>query len=150
MSTATVDFGVLLNIGFGVFKTALHAHLAHKGFEDIGSSFGYVFRLLDRAPGKLSTVAIALGITPQGALKVVNDMVAKGYVERHEDAADGRSKLLSLTPRARAAMSVAAKFHRRFEADLAARIGAEAAHAARLALEDIVAHYPNDGRLRAG
>ena len=110
-----VDFGILLNIGFGVFKAGLHRHLAAAGFADIGSSFGYVFRLLEGAPLNLKTVARSLGITPQGTLKLINDMVQRGYVERHEDDGDGRVKQLVLTERALAAMAKARVYHYRFE-----------------------------------
>ena len=45
-----VDFGVLLNLAFGSFKAGLHAELARAGFDDVGPSFGYVFRLLASRP----------------------------------------------------------------------------------------------------
>ena len=137
-STQTMDFGILLNVAFGVFKTELHAHLDAAGYDDVGASFGYVFRLLADGPRNLKQVAENLGITPQGALKVVNDMVAKAYLERSDDPVDGRVKLLSLTPRARKAMGVARRFHQRFERELAERVGPAAAAAARAALEHIV------------
>jgi DNA-binding MarR family transcriptional regulator len=94
------DFGVLLNLAFGAFKQELHAELARVGFDDVGPSFGYIFRLLARnKPSNLRDVAAALRITAPGALKVVNDMVEKGYVERQECPGDARQKLLTLTPR---------------------------------------------------
>lgn len=139
------DFGVLLNLAFGAFKVRLHARLADAGFDDIGPSFGYVFRLLAAEPGNLRGVAEALGMTAPGALKIVNDMVDKGYVERSEHAGDARQKLLQLTSRARAAMEVAHAFHLSFEAGLAERLGARDARAARRVLEAIVAASGEDG-----
>ncbi|MFP5392202.1 MAG: MarR family winged helix-turn-helix transcriptional regulator [Gammaproteobacteria bacterium] len=140
------DFGILLNTAFGAFKDALHVHLAEGGFDDVGPSFGYVFRLLEEGPLNLRAVADALAITPQGALKIVNDMVEKGYVERADDAQDKRVRALSLTPRAHAAIARARAFHRNFERQLGKRVGPETAAAARIALEDIVAHHGHDGR----
>ncbi len=136
---APVDFGVLLNLAFGSFKTQLHAALARAGFDDIGASFGYVFRLLAAEPSNLRDVAQALAISAPGALKIVNDMVDKGYVERLEHALDARQKLLALTPRARRAMAIARRSHAEFEQALAQRVGARQAAAARAALEAIVA-----------
>ena len=136
---APVDFGVLLNLAFGSFKMQLHAALAHAGFDDIGASFGYVFRLLAAEPSNLRDVAHALAISAPGALKIINDMVDKGYVERLEHALDARQKLLALTPRARRAMGAARRFHAEFEQELAQRIGPRRAAAARAALEAIVA-----------
>lgn len=146
MSSADeTDFGILLNLAFGAFKDQLHRHLARAGFDDVGPSFGYVFRLLAESPLSLREVADRLEITPQGALKVVNEMVAKGYVERRDDAADGRVKRLSLTPRAARALGEARRFHRQFERDLAARIGVSQARATRAALADIVARHEFSG-----
>ena len=145
MSTSTSakrvpqDFGILLNLAFGAFKRQLHAELARIGFDDIGASFGYVFRLLANGPSNLSDVAASLGITAPGALKIVDDMVDKGYVERRKHPGDARQKLLTLTPRAHRAMAAAHDFHVAFERSLADRIGARRASAARAALEAIVA-----------
>lgn len=138
MSThKSIDFGVLLNLAFGSFKERLHEHLAGRGFDDLGPSFGYVFRLLEAGPHSLRQVADLLQITPQGALKIINDMVAKGYVQRGDDEHDGRTKPLRLTDRSIALLRAARRFHKQFETDLVARVGGPQAAAARAALEDI-------------
>ncbi len=138
-SEGATDFGILLNVAFGVFKAGMREHMTEAGFDDLGPSFGYVFRLLDSGPRNLRLVAEELGITPQGALKIVNEMVEKGYIERRDDPEDGRVKSLRLTPRGSKALAEARRFHRRFEKELAGRVGKQRAAAARLALEDIVA-----------
>jgi DNA-binding MarR family transcriptional regulator len=140
------DFGVLLNMAFVAFKDGLHDALAAAGFDDVGSSFGYVFRLLAKEPSTLGTVAEHLGITAQGALKIIDDMVGKGYVERQPFAGDGRIKMLALTERGRLAMACAARYHGHFEKALAGRIGVAGARAARAALEDIVRHHGQTGK----
>jgi len=146
MSTEVrTDFGVLLNVAFGAFKNQLHTHLASKGFDDLGSSFGYVFRMLEPQPQNLTQVAFGLGITSQGALKVINDMVAKGYVERREEPEDGRSKRLALTARALAAMAEARRFHVQFERDLGAQFGPKQVGAMRSILEAIYASASTEG-----
>jgi DNA-binding MarR family transcriptional regulator len=144
-----LDFGVLLNVAFGAFKLQLHRHLAEAGFDDLGPSFGYVFRLLLARPASLRDVADRLGISPPGALKLVDDMVAKGYVERHEHPQDGRIKQLTLTERGRQAVSQARRFHALFEQGLAQRLGASDVAAARAVLEQVVAHL-SDAELEAG
>ena len=144
MSTSTsttphaLDFGVLLNLAFGAFKRELHAELARVGFDDVGASFGYVFRLLADQPTNLRDAAQALRITAPGALKIVNDMADKGYVERQDHPVDARQKLLTLTPRARRAMAAAHQFHEEFERSLAVRLGVRQASAARATLEAII------------
>ncbi|WGS53885.1 MarR family winged helix-turn-helix transcriptional regulator [Paraburkholderia sp. D15] len=132
-----IEFGILLNLAFGSFKERLHEHLAGKGFDDLGPSFGYVFRLLEAGPHSLREVADLLQITPQGALKIVNEMVAKGYVQRGEDERDGRTKPLCLTDRSIALLRAARGFHKQFEADFVKRVGESQAAAARAVLEDI-------------
>ena len=129
------DFGILLHLAYEGFRKELHAHLARRGFDDLGNSFGVVFRLLDAGEMSLRELAGRLGITPQGALKVVNDMVAKGYVQRSDDPGDARVKPLGLTRRGRAALAEARKFHARFERDLGRRIGPRRVAALRDALE---------------
>lgn len=141
------DFGVLLNLAYGAFKAELHAVMEKDGFDDLGSSFGYVFRLLEKGPATLRDVAAHLDITSQGALKVVDDMVRKGYLERRDHPDDGRLKLLVLTDRARAAIASARRFQRRFEKRLAERLGVAHAAAARAALEDIAGHAAAAGSL---
>ncbi len=132
------DFGVLLNLAFAAFRQALDADLAAAGYDDIGTSFGYVFRRLADGPCSLSELAQELAMTPPGALKVVDDMVAKGYVQRSVDTADRRVKRLHLTERGQAALKRAHQFHQRYEQQLARRLGAEPAAAARAVLEAMV------------
>jgi len=152
MSTNTaesLDFGVLLNVAFGAFKVQLHRYLAEAGFADVGPSFGYVFRLLAARPASLRDVAERLGITAPGAQKLVDDMVAKGYVQRLEHPSDGRVKQLVLTERGQQAVATARRFHAMFEQGLAQRLGAREVAAAREVLEQVVAHL-SDAELEAG
>lgn len=147
-SAEPLDFGVLLNVAFGSFKEALDADLASAGFDDIGASFGYVLRLLAVAPCNLSELAAQLGMSAPGALKVVDDMVAKGYVSRTVDADDRRVKRLELTERGRAALGRARAFHEKYEQALVQRLGARQVAAARKLLEAMAdAHGERTGRL---
>lgn len=142
-----VDFGILLHGAFARFKDELHAHLASDGFDDIGPSFGFVFRALDGAPLKLRDLAERLGITPQGALKIVDDMAAKRYVTRLADPDDGRATRLVLAPRGEQALAAAKLFHRQFERQLATRLGAKRVADTRAVLTALAAI--DDGRMQA-
>lgn len=142
MSTALVEpleLGILLNLAFGAVKQRLHSHLAAAGFNDLGPSFGYVFRVLDDASPSLAEVASRLGITAQGALKIVGEMVAKGYVERVDDEQDGRIRRLRLTSRGNKALQEARKFYATYERALRRRLGGSRVAVARGVLEAIVA-----------
>lgn len=136
---AREDFGILLNLAFNRFKDELNASLATAGYDDIGPSFGYVFRLLADGSRSLTEVAAHLQMTAPGALKVVEDMVAKGYVSRSADAQDKRVKQLALTARGKAALKLARQFHDRFEKGLAKRLGEPSLLATRSVLESIAA-----------
>lgn len=147
-SLEPLDFGVLLNVAYATFKESLDADLAAAGFDDIGTSFGYVFRLLAQAPCNLSELAVQLGMSSPGALKVVDDMVAKGYVSRSADAHDRRAKRLLLTARGRAALERARSFHDQYEQALVQRLGARQVTAARKLLEAMAAsHAERNGRM---
>ena len=139
-----MDLGALLNMAFGLYKEGWYRQLAEAGFDDMGSSFCYVFRFLKTETPSLRVLADHLGITPQGALKLVNEMETKGYVERQEDPADARSKRLVLTPRAVKALAEAGRFHARYERELAKRVGQQCADAMRRALENIVAQHEGE------
>jgi len=133
------DFGVLLNIAFNSFKSALEEDLTAAGFDDLGPSFGYVFRLLSDGSSSLGELARQLHMTAPGALKLVDDMEAKGYVARTADAADKRVKRLDLTPRGRAALQRAREFHARCEQALIDRLGAQRVAATREVLDALAA-----------
>jgi DNA-binding MarR family transcriptional regulator len=114
LSTDT-DIGILLGLAYGAFVEKMHADLAARGFDDLGRSYGYVFRVLADGDRSLSELAGLLGMTLPGAGKIVDEMEARGYVERHADRRDRRVKRLRLSPRGRAALRAARAFHRRFE-----------------------------------
>lgn len=137
--SAGLDFGILLHLAFAGFKQALHARMAADGYDDLGPSFGFVFRALGEGPLNLRAVAERLSISPQGALKIIDDMVAKRYVERRADPADKRVTLLALAPRGDKALATARRFHRRYEAELARRLGMRRMAEARAVLEALAA-----------
>jgi DNA-binding MarR family transcriptional regulator len=110
----------------------MRADLARQGFDDLGRSDGYVFRVLGDGDRSLSELAGLLGMTLPGAGKIVDDMEARGYVERHPDRVDRRVKRLALSRRGRAALKAARAFHRGYERRLTK------APAIRAALESIV------------
>jgi DNA-binding MarR family transcriptional regulator len=122
------DFGIVLGQAYVRFVDELHAHLAGGGFGDLGRSYGHVFRTLDADPATTVTaIARGLGITVQGASKLVQEMVERGYVVRQPDPTDARVKLLRLGPRGEGALKAARTFHRAYERRLTRQIGAERA-----------------------
>src|SRR5262249_9464640 len=82
----------------------------------------------------LTELAARLGITSPGALKIVQEMEATGYLERIADPTDARAKRHRLTKRGRAALAAARAIHRQFETELAKQIGEKKVKALREAL----------------
>jgi DNA-binding MarR family transcriptional regulator len=136
------DFGILLGLAYQRFVDELGTHLSQAGFTGVGGSFGYVLRALAQQPLTTSQLAARLGITSQGAAKIVDDMVAAGYLERRPDPGDGRQKQLVLSQRGQALLAAARRFHRNFERDLAAELGPRRAGTLRAALSGIVERAP--------
>src|SRR4249919_1384816 len=110
-----IDFGILLGLAFRAFVDEMHADLAARGFDDLGRSYGYVFRVLGDADRSLSELAAMLGMTLPGAGKIVDEMERRRYVERRPDRVDRRVEHIALSRRGRAALAVARAFHRDFE-----------------------------------
>jgi DNA-binding MarR family transcriptional regulator len=142
-----LDFGILLAIGYQEFVRALRASMAASGFDDLGRSDGYVLRALDGNPLTVSALAELLDITKQGAAQIVDDMGARGYVERRESTVDRRARPLYLTERGRQALAAARRFHRRYERDLVRQHGAEVVAGLRSVLTAIAGD--SDGRPQA-
>nr|WP_246598426.1 MarR family transcriptional regulator [Nocardia tengchongensis] len=141
-----MDFGVLLGQAYQSFVQQLHAHLAAHGHEVMGASYGYVLRALAESPCTASRLGEQLGITAQGAAKVVDEMVRHGYVERRADPTDKRAKLLHLAPRGEDMLRTVREFHADYERRLAERAGAGEVDTARTVLVDIVSEATDSGR----
>jgi DNA-binding MarR family transcriptional regulator len=133
-----LDFGILLGLGYQTFVDELNSWMADQGFADLGRNYGYVFRALHEEPLQLNQLAERLGMTNQGALKIVNEMESRDYVDRHDDPQDGRAKLLKLAARGKAAVKAARRFHSSFELALRKRLGAAKVDALRAALEAMI------------
>jgi DNA-binding MarR family transcriptional regulator len=83
--------------------------------------------LMCSGPGEttISDVGRGLGITRQGASKIVAGLRQRGYVEVTPSPADGREKILTLTPRAMAFLAARRQAARAIEARLRDEIGAD-------------------------
>jgi DNA-binding MarR family transcriptional regulator len=143
-----LDLGILLGLAYQSFTDQLRAALAHKGFDDLGGAYGYVFRALAADELSQRELATRLQITDQGMAKILGEMVERGYVERRPDASDARVKRLRLARRGREALAAARRIHAGLEQRLVREVGADGIKAlrrvlgqvARLGNDDDVAH----------
>ena len=77
----------------------IHAGVVKRGFTDLRPAHGFAFARLAPAGATVSELAAHLGVTRQAAAQLVDELVAKGYVERRRHPDDGRAQLITLTER---------------------------------------------------
>lgn len=135
--TAAPDFGVLLSLAYGTFVDRLHRHMHDEGFEGFTTRMGFVLRILGEEPRSLREVADVLEVSSPAALKLIDAMVADGYVTRVASPGDRRVRAITPTERGYAALAVARQFHADLEQQVATDIGPEDAAALRRGLEAV-------------
>ncbi|MGH9057613.1 MAG: MarR family transcriptional regulator, partial [Acidimicrobiales bacterium] len=72
---------------------------ASKGFSDFRRSDTASMRILARSAEPIGRLGDGLGISRQAARKLADGLVARGYAELVDDAADARRRLVQLTRR---------------------------------------------------
>lgn len=77
----------------------IQAGVAARGFADVRPAHGFAFARLTPAGATISELAAHLGVTRQAAAQLVDELVAKGYVERSPHPHDARAQLVTLTER---------------------------------------------------
>jgi DNA-binding MarR family transcriptional regulator len=148
-SSGEADFGLLFALAFRCYVDQLHEELAAAGFGGVRSAFGPVLRALRADDSTVVTLARELGVTKQAVARVVEDMRAQGLVSQRVDPADGRVRLLALTPRGRKLVETAIEIGGRFESALAAELGEPRTRQLRAGLEHIVERSGAAGELAA-
>ena len=90
---------LLLFTGFRTIIDRLHAELAEQGHPDFRPAHGFALQAIGVPGATASEIGRRLGISKQAAGKTTDRLAALGYVERVDDAEDGRRKLIRLTSR---------------------------------------------------
>jgi DNA-binding MarR family transcriptional regulator len=119
------DFAVLVVAATRYVAERLDAAVAAAGIEGMRAPYGFVIRALHGSPLTLTALAERLGVTKQAAIKVVDEMEARGFVERRPHPDDRRAKVLALTERGAAVRRAARAESRRMEAELRRELGAD-------------------------
>ncbi len=84
------------------FELRLLSALHERGHEGLRPSFGRFLYLVWDEPRPLKVIAQELGISRQAASQTARRVEAAGYAELRPDPADGRSKIVAITPQGRA------------------------------------------------
>ena len=91
------------SLAFGLLAAAraladgISAGLRARGFGDVRPAHGFAFARLAAGGATITQLAEHLGLTRQAAGQLVDELIAKGYVERHPHPRDGRARLIVLT-----------------------------------------------------
>lgn len=129
---------------FGVALDAMledfHGLLQETQFSDIRPTHGCVFRFVKDDGMRLTEIAELAGMTKQSVGEVVDDLVARGYVQRIPDPNDKRAKLICLTDRGVEAQATGFGLFAEVEKRWIKRYGAERIAQMRELLEEIAAN----------
>ncbi|MEW2330534.1 MarR family winged helix-turn-helix transcriptional regulator [Micromonospora chersina] len=88
---------LLLLAGFRTLIDDLHAELARQGHTELRPAHGFVLQAVGPAGTTASDLGQRLGVSKQAAGKTIDRLVALGYLERADDPADARRKLVRMT-----------------------------------------------------
>jgi DNA-binding MarR family transcriptional regulator len=101
-SATKLLFGDLLALARERWIRAMAQRLSALGFEDYRRSDPLVLRSLRSEDVPLGSLTATLGLTRQGARKVVSGLVERDYARVTSSSVDTRRRMVSLTPRGRA------------------------------------------------
>jgi DNA-binding MarR family transcriptional regulator len=106
------------------YQRRLDHEMAEAGFSDRGFPDGRVLRICSRAgEATIAQIGRELGITRQGAAKIVAGLRDRGYVTVEASMTSGREKTVALTPRAVQYLDAHRRAARRIERDVLAKLG---------------------------
>jgi len=136
----------LLRTAYNALAARIYASVVSgTDFDDLRPSHGNAMEQLELEDGlRLTDLAARAGITAQSMGELVDDLEAKGYLERRPDPKDRRAKRIYLTDRGRKNARVAKRATADAENHLTGLLGQQRYRLLRRALEDIVAAEADD------
>jgi DNA-binding MarR family transcriptional regulator len=121
---SSVGIGPGLRRAWVGYQHRLDEAMAAAGFDDRRFPDGRVLRLCTNPGGStISAIGRELGITRQGAGKVVRHLEDHGYVSVVDSATSGREKSVTPTPRGAAYLAARGKAARTIDSQLRAQLG---------------------------
>src|SRR5918994_776323 len=131
------NVGRLLLRAQRIFDSELNARLRERGYPDVRLAHSALFAHVDPEGTRSSELAERAGMTKQGMGQLVADLEKKGYVERVEDPADRRAKLVRLTKKGRHHVREAREIIGEIEETYARRLGEGRLETLRAILKDL-------------
>lgn len=124
MTGPDVPLARLFAIGYRALVDALHERLAARGWTDVRPAYGFVLLALRDGPASLRDLPATLGTSKQAVSKLVDAMVADGYVARDADPRDARAKRVRLSARGRDLLAAVEEVYQELESGWADVLGA--------------------------
>lgn len=134
-ATDRVNLGRALQRAWVGYQQRLDTAMSAAGFTDRQFPDGRVLRMCRDTPTSISQIGRELGITRQGAHKIVASLRARRYVTVRTSQANRSERIVVLTPRAHEYLAARRKAARTIERQLGAEVG-EAGFAALTRLLD--------------
>jgi DNA-binding MarR family transcriptional regulator len=135
------DLAILVTGAARVVADRLGAAVEAAGVSGMRTPYGFVIRALADRDRTLTEVAALLAVSKQAAIKVIDEMEERGFLERHADPADRRAKLLRLTAKGRRVRAAALAESHTLERELRRTMGAAPVDATRAALLGLLAQH---------
>lgn len=101
----------------------LHERIRARGWLDVRPSYGYVLLAARDEHTSVTALAGLMGVSKQAASKLVDTMVAAGYISRDSADGDKRWRPVRLTPRGHALLAAVEEVYDELEADWARLVG---------------------------
>jgi DNA-binding MarR family transcriptional regulator len=136
--TPGYELPLLLFGGFRTLVDRLHEELARQGHADARPAHGFAMQAIGADGTTASELGRRLGVSKQAAGKTVDRLTRLGYVERAASAADGRAKVVRLTPLGLDMLTRSAEIFDRLRAEWVATLGADQVAAVESALRAVV------------
>jgi DNA-binding MarR family transcriptional regulator len=137
---ARIPLTGLLDVALESMLDEFREELEGSEFAELRPTHGCVFRFVRGEKGmRLTKLAELASITKQSAGEIVDDLVARGYVQRIPDPEDRRAKLICLTERGEEAQAHGFGLFAEVEKRWVERYGREKIEALRATLEEIAA-----------
>lgn len=141
----------LLSLAVTEGLTKLHDELTSRGHPGFRPAHGYALLAILDGHDTASAVAPRLGITKQGAAKLLQWLLDEGYVAHLDrSTGDARRRPLAVTPRGREVVRLSAEVQAQLEEQWAALVGPRRMGTSRKVLEEVVAASSVDGVTRPG
>jgi DNA-binding MarR family transcriptional regulator len=145
MPDTAEPIGRLMTRAVGALIDEMHRRLDHLGHPELRPVHGFVFQALGASGATTAEIGTYLGMSKQGAAKVVSQMADLGYVRTVADPDDARARPVVVTSRGREAMSAAAAVQRRLETELARSVGRSDVDATRRVMAAMERRWGADG-----